>query len=112
MAKKCSKCGFLNNPDDAHYCGKCGANIASYSHVWKMYDSTDYSTYNKYDNRVISNTKFREYEDLEKTVKESNQFRLRSWWRNSKHDIMELFLSFFFFIALLLIIFWLEGTAN
>ena len=24
MAKKCSSCGFANNPDNAHYCAKCG----------------------------------------------------------------------------------------
>lgn len=29
MAKKCSSCGFANNPDNAHYCGKCGKNIAT-----------------------------------------------------------------------------------
>ena len=24
MPKKCSSCGFSDNPDNAHYCGKCG----------------------------------------------------------------------------------------
>ncbi len=45
MAKKCSKCGFVNNPDGSHYCGKCGSNIAD-SGVWKVYNWTVYGTFN------------------------------------------------------------------
>lgn len=29
MAKECSNCGFADNPNDAHYCGKCGELLLS-----------------------------------------------------------------------------------
>lgn len=39
MAKKCNKCGFLNNPDDSHYCGKCGGVQIG---EWEIYDASRY----------------------------------------------------------------------
>lgn len=88
MAKKCGKCGFLNNPDDAHYCGKCGANIASYSHVWKVYDSSDYSTYYKYGNRVISDSTYKEYKGYEQAVKNSYSNKLKTLWKKYEDKII------------------------
>lgn len=32
MAKECEHCGFTNNPDTAHYCGKCGQPLEKYWH--------------------------------------------------------------------------------
>lgn len=37
MSRKCSSCGFSQNPDNAHYCGKCGEKVDSYDN-WKLYD--------------------------------------------------------------------------
>lgn len=88
MAKKCINCGFLNNPDDGHYCGKCGANIASYSHVWKVYDSSDYSTYYKYGNRVISDSAYKEYKGYEQAVKNSYSNKLKTLWKKYEDKII------------------------
>lgn len=56
MGKRCDKCGFLNNPDNANYCGKCGHNIADYGSIWKLYDSSSC--------KVLLNADFNEYKLL------------------------------------------------
>ncbi len=48
MAKQCYECVIKNkineysHPDDAHYCGFCGHNIAREKHEWKVYDPLRY----------------------------------------------------------------------
>lgn len=37
MAYKCSHCNFNYNPDDAHFCGKCGRALSQYSN-WRVVD--------------------------------------------------------------------------
>lgn len=90
MAKKCSKCGFVNNPDGAHYCGKCGSNISAYGHVWKVYDSSDYSTYYKYGNRVISDSTYREYQSYEVAYKNSFGHKIKRFCRRYEGQIISL----------------------
>lgn len=58
MSRKCSACGFAFNPDDAHYCGRCGNNISPDGHVWKLYDWNVCST--------VPDDKLKEYRRLEK----------------------------------------------
>ncbi len=88
MAKKCGKCGFANNPDGSHYCGKCGSNIAAYGHVWKVYDSSDYSTYYKYGNRVISDSTYRKYQGYEQALKNSFGHKLKRIWEKYDDEII------------------------
>lgn len=40
MGKKCDKCGFLNNPDNANYCGKCGWQLGKDKYV--VVNNSDY----------------------------------------------------------------------
>ena len=74
MAKKCSSCGFSDNPDNAHYCGKCGKNIATDGY-WNLYDFRRYTPverskleeYKRYDpnhRAIIDRDKLKEYEEL------------------------------------------------
>lgn len=37
MANKCSHCNFNYNPDDAHFCGKCGRALSQYTN-WRVVD--------------------------------------------------------------------------
>ena len=62
MAKKCSSCGFTNNPDDAHYCGKCGKNMGIYE-WWVLYNAWHYVT--------VEHSKLQEYERYEQEAKSS-----------------------------------------
>lgn len=71
MSKRCNHCGFTANPDDAHYCGKCGQNIDANGHRWLLYDSSDYSTYKWRDNKVISNARLTRLQNYERTVNSS-----------------------------------------
>ena len=41
MGKKCYKCGFSDNPDNANFCGKCG-NKLSLVDDWKLYNARQY----------------------------------------------------------------------
>lgn len=93
MAKKCSKCGFANNPDDAHYCGKCGANIASNNHVWKVYDSTQFRTYNSNGYSIVPDARLSELRSYENKVENSFWNRtkeiLGDFWEGIKDAIIE-----------------------
>lgn len=60
MPKKCSSCGFLDNPDHAHFCGKCGKNIKNYEY-WMLYD------YHRY--TPVEKSKLKEYELYEQEAK-------------------------------------------
>ena len=62
MAKRCSACGFLNNPDNAHYCGKCGKNIATDGY-WNLYDFRRYTP--------VERSKLEEYNRYEHEAKSS-----------------------------------------
>lgn len=79
MAKKCSSCGFTNNPDDAHYCGKCGKNIAAYGYTWKLYNYSQYT--------VVPDSKLKEYEQYEERAK-------ASFWKKIGYSFSGLWTSF------------------
>ena len=63
MAKKCSSCGFSDNPDNAHYCGKCGKDIDIYGR-WSVYDATRWRIYDPNHRAIIDRDKLKEYEEL------------------------------------------------
>ena len=73
MSKKCSSCGFSQNPDDANYCGKCGKNINSY-YRWKLYDYAH--------NTVVPDYKLSEYKRYEEKVKSSIFYNFSEWCAN------------------------------
>ena len=79
MAKKCPSCGFADNPDDAHYCGKCGKNMLKYDlydHRWGLYDATHYV--------LVERSKLKEYERYEQKAKDSIWKKI---WEKYKFDI-------------------------
>ena len=69
MAKKCSFCGFANNPEDAHFCGKCGKNIASYGYLWRLYNFSLCTP--------IEDSKLKEYKRYEQEAKSSIWKKIR-----------------------------------
>lgn len=79
MAKKCPSCGFTNNPDDAHYCGKCGQNIAAYGYTWKLYNYSQYT--------AVPDSKLSEYKQYEEQAK-------ASFWKKAGHSFSGLWTSF------------------
>ena len=79
MAKKCSSCGFSNNPDDAHYCGKCGQNIAAYGYTWKLYNYSQYT--------AVPDSKLKEYRQYEERAK-------ASFWKKIGYSFSGLWTSF------------------
>lgn len=81
MAKKCNSCGFQQNPDNAHYCGKCGKQLG-YSDNFKLYnaslqtpvyDST-LNNYMKYERQVNSSWLF------------NTGDKIKRWWNESGKD--------------------------
>lgn len=62
MAKKCSSCGFADNPDNAHYCGKCGKSMGGYE-WWRLYNARDYAT--------VEHSKLAEYKQYEQEAQYS-----------------------------------------
>ena len=89
MAIKCSNCGFTNNPDNAHYCGKCGKKVGSWWEDWKLYEG--------YFNTVISKNKLAEYKRYEaeakapfysKLIKLCKQpfDKIIQWWKTDGSD--------------------------
>lgn len=83
----------MNNPDDSNYCGKCGANIASDNHVWKVYDSTQIKTYNSNSHRIVSDARLRELRSYEQKVENSFWNRtkevLGEFWEGVMEGVME-----------------------
>lgn len=75
MAKKCSSCGFANNPDNAHYCGKCGKNIATDGY-WLLYDFRHYTP--------VGNAKLEEYKRYEQEAESSIWKKI---WKSVKECI-------------------------
>ena len=63
MPKKCSSCGFSDNPDNAHYCGKCGKDIDIYGR-WNVYNATRWRIYDPNRHAIIDRDKLKEYEEL------------------------------------------------
>lgn len=74
MGKRCDKCGFLNNPDNANYCGKCGHNIA-FGSKWELYNSTYFT--------VLLKTDFNEYCRLK--YEETHKKRSKTWIKKIKN---------------------------
>lgn len=72
MSKKCSSCGFQNNPDNAHYCGKCGKSLELFGARYELYNS-------RY-NTVVSNSQLQKYREYERKANASLGSRLASWW--------------------------------
>ena len=99
LGVKCQHCEFDQNPVDSHYCGRCGRNIAANNHIWEVYDSTSYSTYSKYGNRIISENKYQEYE---KAVKAPFKYKLMSMWMHDKVEVMFLILGILIMVAVLI----------
>ncbi|MDE6796118.1 MAG: WG repeat-containing protein [Muribaculaceae bacterium] len=79
MTKKCGKCGFMNNPGDAHYCGKCGNRLDYFSN-WKVYNSTTHT--------AVENGTLGKYRRYEQQVKNSWLIdpwsKFKKWWEDSK----------------------------
>lgn len=90
MAKRCVKCGFTGNPDDANFCGKCGANIDVYNYQWKLYNASTHNTYPRYGYTSITNSRLRELQDYERRVKNSgfNKLKRRTSdiWENMREN--------------------------
>lgn len=69
MAKKCQTCGFIFNPDNAHYCGNCGRNIDKNGNIWETYNRSAYS--------IITHRHLSELKRYESQAKKSPSHRLR-----------------------------------
>ncbi len=81
MSKTCSNCGFRYNPDDAHFCGKCGNKIGNLFDNWKLY--------NAFGNTVISNYKLSEYRRYENAVKTSFSARFINWSKKFTKELSD-----------------------
>ena len=81
----------MNNPDEGHYCGKCGGNIAAYGHVWRTYDSSKYGTYVSSGNTVISNSRLNELTRYERKAMESPWKKVKEWISDIWDNIYDYF---------------------
>ncbi len=81
MPCTCKNCWFAQNPDDAHYCGKCGKSL-SRDHIWKLYDSYYYTP--------VGKSTLREYKTYEQKVKDSwwisSLDKFKIWWKKDGED--------------------------
>lgn len=72
MSKNCYSCGFLNNPDNANCCGKCGKalNYRSYHTIWgRTPDGTDkYRVYDSYSYTCITKSRYNTLCNAEKEL--------------------------------------------
>lgn len=84
MAKKCNSCGFQQNPDNAHYCGKCGKQLG-YSDNYKLYNASLQTP--------VYNSTLNNYKKYERQVNSSWIFNTRdkiiSWWEKIGKEIFE-----------------------
>lgn len=71
MAKTCPKCKFQNNPDDAHFCGSCGASLYSSIYRWTVVDMYGYSR--------VSTSELQRLRDIEKKYNSSPWKRMADW---------------------------------
>lgn len=82
MAKKCTSCGFDKNPDNAHYCGKCGKQIGY--ETYKLYNASSYTP--------VHNHILKEYKACKQKVDTSwilnVNAKLRRWWDNDGSGII------------------------
>lgn len=74
MSKTCSKCNFNNNPDNAHFCGNCGASLFPYNYCWTVVDMYGYSR--------ISDSELRRLRNIEKEYKTSPWNKFLKWIKN------------------------------
>lgn len=101
MVKKCPHCGFENNPNDAHYCGLCGKNIADFGCEWKLYNRSRYTP--------ILNFKLKEYQEYERRAKSTiwnkmtDQWkRFTNWWEEDGSAIAGLIFAVAVFIGFII----------
>lgn len=76
MAKKCLKCEFPDNPDDAHYCGECGEPLDK-KYSWGV--MARYSLIEEDRLDYLENIN-REYKALEQKYDRTLEARLHDWW--------------------------------
>lgn len=98
MAKKCSSCGFSDNPDNANFCGKCGNKFSLFEN-WKLYNARQYCLVELYE--------YIEYKELKAKYERTFFQRVLDWfsanWRILKGiGYSILFLFFLCFLILLI----------
>lgn len=106
MAKTCPKCSFKNNPDDANYCGNCGANIASQGHSWKLYNSTKHNLYEKDDEVAIPRWRYNYFLGIDSKQKQKADHWQNFWRWWEEHEITD-WLKLFFWGSICLFFFYI-----
>lgn len=94
MAKKCNSCGFQQNPDNAHYCGKCGKQLG-YSDNYKLYNASlqtpvfnsTLNNYKKYERQINSSWLFNTWD------------KIKNWWDKSGKEDAQFWMWFSLFMA-------------
>lgn len=94
MSKKCNNCGFQQNPDNAHYCGKCGKQLG-YSDNYKLYNASlqtpvynsTLNNYKKYERQINSSWLFNTWD------------KIKSWWNKSGKEVAQFWMWFSLFMA-------------
>lgn len=94
MAKKCNSCGFQQNPDNAHYCGKCGKQLG-YSDNYKLYNASLQTP--------VYNSTLNNYKKYEKQINSSWLFnsrdKIKNWWNKSGKEDTQFWIWFGLFMA-------------
>lgn len=89
MAKRCNSCGFQQNPDNAHYCGKCGKQL-SYGENYKLYNASLQTP--------VYNSTLNNYKKYEKQVNSSWLFnagdKIKKWWKEDGKDLAQFWMWF------------------
>lgn len=89
MAKKCKSCNFQQNPDNAHYCGKCGKQLG-YSDNYKLYNASLQTP--------VYNSTLNNYKKYERQVNSSWVFniwdKIKGWWNKSGKEDTQFWLWF------------------
>lgn len=100
MSKKCNSCGFQQNPDTSHYCGKCGKQL-SYSDNYKLYNASLQTP--------VYNSTLNNYKKYEKQVNSSWLFntgnKIKEWWNKSGKENILVFIGSILFAGVLIGVF-------
>lgn len=100
MAKKCSYCNFENNPDNAHYCGKCGKKVSGFYETWKLYNAYSYTP--------VLNSTLTKYKQYEKDALSSPFSKFKKWISNNGDAIVEYLIYFIIPAIIVGISIWLS----